>query len=268
MANEFYGIDEFPSVVRTEKIEITYCEAFDEKSDIWCFDLHNHPSVIEMIFFRSGKGEIAMASNVYAISYYDLIIYPAGMFHKETLVLSEHQDIICIRIRIGNGLNFNAPIHIKDRKQTLCWLFNHIFDEYNHNSIFLNLAEDYVRLMLLECYNFCLETVQNYNFVETAIAYINDHFSDPLSLTEIAKVVHVAPSHLGRCFKKQTGLSVINYLLLLRIDTAKHMLCTTSYSVEMISEATGFNSPKYFNRVFKKYTGKSPSEFRNYNGRK
>jgi AraC-like DNA-binding protein len=262
MAHSFRGIDEFPNLVRTSGIEITYCESFDEKSDIWCFDLHNHPSVIEMMFFRSGKASISMSADTYSISYYDLIIYPAGMFHKETLIPSSHQEVICIRIRFKGRQNFNTPIHIKDQDLTLYWLFSRAYAEYKKETP-TNLSVDYMRLILLTCYHFCMAEV-NDNFIETVVSYIRDHFYEQITLAQIADIVNVSPTHLSRCFKKQTGTSIINYILWLRIDTAKHMLCASNYSVEFIARSTGFSSSKYFNRIFKKYTGHTPSEFRNH----
>lgn len=259
MSEEYYGIKDFPRVARTAKIELTYCEWFDEKSDIWCFDLHNHPSVIEFMFFRSGKGKIDIFKETHAISYYDLIIYPAGMYHKEALLPTENQDVICIRIRIGDGLNFNAPIHVKDQDQTLNWLFKKIFYECKSADSLVNLSVDYVRLVLLYCYNYHTKTN---GYMDTVIAYINDHFCDNISVSRLAEMVYVSEAHLIRNFKKLTGTTLVNYILMLRVDTAKHMLTTSSYSIEMISDTLGFTSPKYFSRVFKKYTNMAPSDYR------
>lgn len=259
---DFFGIENFPEVIRKSRIEITYCEWFDEKSNIWCFDLHNHPTDIELMFFRSGNAKIAISSQMYHISYFDLIIYPAGMYHKEALMMAESQDVICIRIRIGEGINFNAPIHVKDSDQTLNWLFKHIFSEYRKDSDSFSLAEDYVRMMLLFCYTCHSEAIHSDDFLDKVISYINEHFCEQLGISELAEIGHVSESYLSKSFKKRTGKSIINYILECRVDIAKQMLCTTSYSVEMISDSLGFSSPKYFSRVFGKFTKETPSGFR------
>lgn len=260
--NDFFGIKNYPEVIRTSKIEIPYCEWFDEKSNIWCFDLHNHPSVIEMMFFRQGNARVNILSQTHYISYFDLIIYPAGMYHKEALMITESQDVICIRIRIGDGINFNAPIHIKDQDQTLNWLFKRIYHECKKQDGSISLAEDYTRLMLLYCYTCHSEVMHDTEFLDKVSAYLNEHFCEQISIPVLAEMVHVSESYLSKAFKKRTGKTIIHYVLDLRIDMAKQMLSTTTYSIETISDSLGFSSPKYFSRVFGKSTGETPSNFR------
>ena len=62
-------------------------------------------------------------------------------------------------------------------------------------------------------------------------------------------------------FKQETGKTIIEYLNDIRIDTAKMLLMTTTKSVEEIAYAVGYESPKYFARIFKSVVGISPSAF-------
>ena len=83
-----------------------------------------------------------------------------------------------------------------------------------------------------------------------------------ITVEELAGLIHVSKSYLNRIFNKQLGMSPIEYLRMVRIETAKRMLVGSSMLIEEISEAIGYNSPKYFYKAFNKCTGMSPRKFR------
>ena len=65
-----------------------------------------------------------------------------------------------------------------------------------------------------------------------------------------------------QCLKKEVGVNFSEYLIKVRIKNAKEMLLNTEGSVEDISYAVGYSDIKYFSRIFKKYMGVTPTEFR------
>jgi two-component system response regulator YesN len=83
-----------------------------------------------------------------------------------------------------------------------------------------------------------------------------------LSLDNIADMLNMSPVYLGRLIKKYTSKSVIDYINEVRIEKAGAMLCNTDKLIASIAEETGFTSNSYFGRVFKKYKGISPNEYR------
>lgn len=93
--------------------------------------------------------------------------------------------------------------------------------------------------------------------------YMQLNLEDPeLSLTKIAHLFFISSSYLSRIFKKETGISFIDYLTKLRIDEAMLLLKNTDLMVYEVSEKVGIFDPNYFSTCFKKYTGLSPSEYR------
>lgn len=99
------------------------------------------------------------------------------------------------------------------------------------------------------------------------IKYINTYYSENISLKDVAKVVNLNPNYISQVFKKSAGTTFSHYLTNLRITQAKKLLTTTSISINEISMQSGFNDYFYFLKTFKKYTGKTPSEYRNqYDG--
>lgn len=104
------------------------------------------------------------------------------------------------------------------------------------------------------------------NAIEPAIRYINGHFSEDISLGELASMSGVSEQHFCRLFKARFGLRPIEYLALKRISHAKSLLETTDESVSRIGELSGYPDPNYFGIVFRRYEGVSPSGYRKLHG--
>ncbi len=95
-----------------------------------------------------------------------------------------------------------------------------------------------------------------------SIRFISKNFSRPLSLEEVAGYVHLNPSYFSTLFKQSTGSSFKEYLNMVRIEESKRLLADTDYSIIDIALATGFEDQSYFSKVFKKYTGLTPKQYR------
>jgi two-component system response regulator YesN len=93
--------------------------------------------------------------------------------------------------------------------------------------------------------------------------YIKGHFDTPLSLDDLARHTGLHPNYISGLFRKESGLTFINYLNALRIDSARMMLDTEPQTpVNIIGHRVGFDSPQHFTKVFKKYVGDSPGGYR------
>lgn len=91
--------------------------------------------------------------------------------------------------------------------------------------------------------------------------YIHQNLSEPLTLEAVAKQVHISPTYLCRLFKKETGCSYNTYVNEQRIAKASQLLAM-EYKIIDIAGMVGFDNAKYFSRVFKKQTGKTPQQYR------
>lgn len=91
----------------------------------------------------------------------------------------------------------------------------------------------------------------------------NDYASD-LSLDIIAERLNMSPSYLGRLFSKLSSKSIVDYINEIRIRNAKEMLAKSNKAVNDICSSTGFTNIQHFYRVFKRFTGVTPSEYRNH----
>lgn len=104
--------------------------------------------------------------------------------------------------------------------------------------------------------------VNNLTLVENAKKIIESNYAVDINLEQVAKHVHLSPAYLSELFKKETGMSFIDYKTILRIENAKKLLKTTSYNIYDISSKVGYTDPKYFSKLFKKITGKTVYEYR------
>lgn len=95
-----------------------------------------------------------------------------------------------------------------------------------------------------------------------AIRYISKNFSRNLTLDDVANQVHLNSAYFSTLFKQSTGSSFKEYLNMVRIEESKRLLANTDYSIIDIALATGFEDQSYFSKVFKKYTGLTPKQYR------
>lgn len=99
--------------------------------------------------------------------------------------------------------------------------------------------------------------------VKKALLYISKYFANPLTLEEVANEVHLNPAYFSTMFKQACGSSFKEYLNMVRIEESKRLLSGTDYSIIGIAVATGFGDQSYFSKVFKKFTGLTPKQYRN-----
>ncbi len=95
-----------------------------------------------------------------------------------------------------------------------------------------------------------------------SINHINLHYREPLTVDSIADVAGRSKNYFSTQFKKELGLSFVDYLNKVRLEHAKILLKSTGYMTYEISELVGYSEYRYFGTLFKKYTGKTPSEYR------
>jgi signal transduction histidine kinase/DNA-binding response OmpR family regulator len=97
--------------------------------------------------------------------------------------------------------------------------------------------------------------------VRKAMAYIHEHYAEPISREEIASYIGVSARHLTRCFQQEVGLSPITYLSRYRVERAKQLLEFGALSITEVAGATGFASSSYFTDAFRREVGLSPRDY-------
>ena len=91
--------------------------------------------------------------------------------------------------------------------------------------------------------------------------YIHQHLDESIQVSHLASVFNVSPEHLSRTFKRQTGLTVQQYVRMMRITKAQHLIAETNLPLTDIAEECGFKSLSHFSRVYKEVVGVPPSQW-------
>lgn len=98
--------------------------------------------------------------------------------------------------------------------------------------------------------------------LSAARSYLEKNYTKDISLARVAEVVGVTPNYLGQLFLQYCDCTFTDALNHLRIEAAKQLLENPSFRIYEVAERTGFSSTTYFFRVFKKYEGCTPMEYR------
>lgn len=107
-----------------------------------------------------------------------------------------------------------------------------------------------------------LTSKQSANAVSDIIEYITENYASDITNKELAQMAGYHEYHLNRLFVKQTGQSLHQYILTIRLGEAKRLMLMSDLSVAEIADRTGFNSCTHFSSYFKKTTGLTPYQYR------
>ncbi|MGO4546673.1 helix-turn-helix domain-containing protein [Paenibacillus sp. 2TAB23] len=102
--------------------------------------------------------------------------------------------------------------------------------------------------------------------MQKAEHYIREHYSEPITVQTIADHVYVSPEWLSTLFKKNVGMTFLDYVTHLRMEKAKLLLQDVSMKIYQISSEVGYRDTVYFSKLFKKNFGCTPREYRNMKG--
>ncbi|MDN7246795.1 bifunctional transcriptional activator/DNA repair enzyme AdaA [Planococcus shenhongbingii] len=92
--------------------------------------------------------------------------------------------------------------------------------------------------------------------------WIDEHFTEPVTLERLADISHGSPYHLQRLFKRLKGSSPLEYIQQLRLEKAVWLLEETDYPIAEVGRLAGFPNASYFITLFKKKNGQTPASFR------
>ncbi len=140
-------------------------------------------------------------------------------------------------------------------------------EKFDYSNLIQTVSIDGIKQWTREMSEIIIEQIlpdaENSNklFITKALEFINERFSQDLSLADVASHVYLNPAYFSRLFKQETGENFSNYLIKLRMMKAIDIMRHSNHKISEISILVGYKNSKYFSRVFKNYTGSSPSNY-------
>ncbi len=103
--------------------------------------------------------------------------------------------------------------------------------------------------------------------IRRSIVYMTKHLDKPVHISALAEQAEISPSHYFALFKRQIGRTPIDFFIRLRMDHARELLDSTSFSVKEVATMVGYRDQFYFSRVFKSVHRMAPTKYRRRNGK-
>lgn len=98
--------------------------------------------------------------------------------------------------------------------------------------------------------------------IRAAAAYVQEHFTEKITLEQTAEQVHLSPVYFSGLFKKETGMNFSEYLTQVRVQEAKRLLKQGTVNVSEVAERVGYSDARHFSKTFQRLVGITPKEYR------
>ncbi len=176
---------------------------------------------------------------------------------NHAIILTGHTDFNYMKtaIRLGVFDYLLKPVDDEELEETLAALAKKIQEE---DTDVEKLRENSGSSTFL----IDLPKVVNNHVIDATIAYITQSFAEPVGLQEAAAYLDISESHLSRLFKEVTGLNFLQYLNAYRVNKSVELMKDPKMNISEIATNCGFPTPGYFAKIFKRFTTKTPTQFR------
>ena len=236
---------------------------------------HNHT---ELFFIVSGKGQFLIEDQIFPVDVNNLVIINPNVSHTEDSLNAQPLVYIVLGIdgvELATSANSNGQFCILDHFSSVeisSCLRNILREMELKNTGYEDVCQAYMEILLIRLMRSITLAVPTEPQIITknhqcAVVkrYIDQHFKEALTLEQLAEEAHMNKFYLSHAFKKEYGVSPINYLISCRIREGKKLLSETDLSLSQIATVLGFSSSSYFSQSFRNAEGISPTEYRKAN---
>ena len=243
----------------------------------WHSTLHTHPFT-ELFYVVDGKGEFNIQGQRFPVKANDFVIINPQVEHTELSSPDEPLEYIVLGIK---GLSFSnlTPVsegghpfsffNLRDEQKDILRYLNAMVQEATSQSMSYELVchnlLEILLIKILRHQHFDLEVgkqskaTKDISFIKH---YLETYYHESIQLEDLASMTHLSRFYISHSFKKEIGMSPMEYLIAIRIKESKILLRTTNYSISQVADIVGFTTPTYFSKQFRKSTGISPTDYR------
>ena len=233
---------------------------------------HNHT---ELFYIVGGKGQFLIEDEGFPVNANNLVIINPNVIHTEDSLNAQPLEYIVLGIdgiELATSENSNGRFCILDHFESaeISGCLRNILREMEQKSTgYEDVCQAFMEILVIRLMrNTTLsvssqpQTTANNRQCAAVRRYIEMHFKEPLTLEQLAEEAHMNKYYLSHAFKREYGVSPINYMISKRIEESKYLLAETDLSMSQIAQLLGFSSLSYFSQVFHRTQSISPKEYR------
>ena len=233
---------------------------------------HNH---LELFYIVGGKGQFLIQDQLYPVNVNNLVIINPNVIHTEVSLNAQPLEYIVLGVEgveLKTSGDANGQFSILDQFESveISGCLRNILRETELKSTgYEDVCQAYMEILIIRLMrNITLaipaepQAISANRQCAAVRRYIDLHFKEPLTLELLAEEGHMNKYYLSHAFKREYGVSPINYMISRRIEESKYLLAETDLSLSQIAQLLGFSSLSYFSQVFRKTQNLSPMEYR------
>lgn len=241
-----------------------------------CRSMHQHEDRVELNFIYGGNGTHIVGGEICNTQPGDVLVHNSHVLHDESMMLEEQMNAWCIAVTNlklpGQRVNTLLPegMHPRIPCQSAANILGELYPMVHH---YIQLPHGYpvantlARAIVLIVHqliqtNAMPSKKKDNDFVASIEQFIEAHYTEPITLSDIASHVHASEYYISHLFKNITNYTLQQYILRRRIGKAQCMLVYTPLSLTEIAGRVGFEDSNYFSRAFKKIIGMPPRLYR------
>lgn len=233
---------------------------------------HNH---MELFFIIGGSGQFRIEDQLYPVNTNNLVVINPNVTHTEVSLNVKPLEYIVLGIEgveLAGDHSSNGQYLILDHYESIdisSCLRNILREMEQKNAGYEDVCQAYMEILLIRLMRSTSliippepQAVSTNHQCAAVRRYIDLHFKEALTLEQLAQEGHINKYYLSHAFKREYGISPINYMISKRIDESKYLLAETDLALSQIAHLLGFSSMSYFSQVFRRTQGISPREYR------
>ena len=233
---------------------------------------HNH---MELFFIVGGKGQFLIEDQLHPVDANNLVMINPNVTHTEVSLNAQPLEYIVLGIEgveLANSITSNGQFSILDHFESAeisgC-LRNILREMEQKNPGYEDVCQAYMEILIIRLMRTAVlavpaepQTISTNRQCAVVRRYIDLHFKEALTLEQLAEEGHMNKFYLSHAFKREYGISPINYMIAKRIEESKYLLAETDLSLSQIAQMLGFSSLSYFSQVFRRTQEVSPKGYR------
>jgi AraC-like DNA-binding protein len=228
----------------------------------WESPLHGHGNCHEIAVPLRGEVQTAIAGQLIAAHFGEILLYPAGIPHAPAAAGSRPFDMLTLRWVGGEGLAcFRQPCVLTDRqgriRRQLDWLIDltppsGLADRRMADALTYSVIHELGRL----------QDPARSGLGEQMRRFIRAHIAERLTLEDLASQARLSKYHFARRFKKVTGQTPMGLVNQMRIEKARALILQTDFTLEAVARQVGLADASHLSHLFRRLTGAPPGALR------